>query len=439
MDNILFARWQMGISLVFHIIFACIGIAMPLMMVISEYLWHKTQDNDFLLLTKAWAKGTAVFFAVGAVSGTVLSFELGLLFPEFMRHAGGVIGMPFSLEGFAFFTEGIFLGIYLYGWDRISKRMHLFAGIIVAISGASSAVFVIMANAWMNTPTGFRLENGVFTDVDPIAAMLNPSSLHLISHMLLAAYMATGFAVAAIHAYVLLKFPNSGFHKKALAISLFLTVPCAVLQPAVGHFAGMQVAKNQPMKLAAMESQFKTEKGAPLRIGGIPDAKTRTTSFAIEIPGGLSFLANGDFGSEVKGLEEFPETDWPHEAVHYAFQFMVALGSYLLFISLWAALTWVRKGWTDYGRKFLIAAVIGGPMGFLAMEFGWIVTEMGRQPWVIYNIMRTSDSVTPMPGLFVPMTVFTLIYLALGVTVISILRRHVKASPVYAERTKEGA
>ncbi len=429
MENLLFARAQMGMSLAFHILFACAGIAMPLLMVIAEVAWLRTGKGVYHDLTRAWAKGTAVLFAVGAVSGTVLSIELGLLFPRFMEHAGPIIGMPFSLEGFAFFAEAIFLGVYLYGWDRIKPWLHVGAGVLVAISGAMSAVFVIIANAWMNAPRGFRFENGEFLDIDPIAAMGTPMAPHLIIHMLVAAYMGTAFAVAGIHAAVLLKSPRSSFHRKALGIALSLAIPMALVQPLVGDWSAKQVATHQPAKLAAMEGQYRTEAGAPLRIGGISDDEAMETRFAIEIPGGLSFLAFGSFDATVKGLEEFPRDEWPPTATHYSFQIMVGLGMALLALSLWAVLLWYRKRDLTISRKFLIATVIASPFGFLAVEFGWFVTEFGRQPWVIYNVLRTADTVTPMPGLVVPFTVFTLVYLGLAAAVIAILYRQVRRSP----------
>lgn len=429
MDNLLFARSQMGMSLAFHILFACAGVAMPLLMVIAEALWLKTGKGEYHDLTRAWAKGTAVLFAVGAVSGTVLSFELGLLFPKFMEHAGPIIGMPFSLEGFAFFAEAIFLGVYLYGWDRIRPSLHLASGVLVAISGAASAFFVIIANAWMNVPRGFRYENGQFLDIDPIGAMFTPFAPHLILHMVVAAYMGTAFAVAGIHAAILLRSPRSRFHRKALGIALAVGVPMALVQPLVGDFSAKQVAEYQPAKLAAMEGQYRTEAGAPLRIGGFPDDEAMETRFALEIPGALSFLAFGDFDATVKGLEEFPREDWPPVFTHYAFQAMVALGTALVALSLWALFLWYRKRPLAHSRAFLKAAVIASPFGFLAVEFGWFVTELGRQPWVIYGVLRTADTVTPMPGLWVPFTVFTLVYLGLAAAVIVILYRQIRRSP----------
>src|SRR5437899_9323417 len=231
MSDLLAARSQMGVSLAFHIVFAAIGIAMPLLMVVAERRWLATGDEIYHELAQRWAKGTAILFAVGAVSGTVLSFELGLLWPGFMRFAGSIIGMPFSLEGFAFFTEAIFLGVYLYGWDRVSPRAHRWAGIAVAASGAASGIFVVIANAWMNAPTGFELVNGLAVNVHPIAAIGNRAALSQTIHMTLAAYAATGFAVAGIHAFLLLKDPANAFHRRALQIALLVGAPAALLPP----------------------------------------------------------------------------------------------------------------------------------------------------------------------------------------------------------------
>lgn len=321
MSNLLAARSQMAMSLAFHILFAAAGIAMPLMMVVAEWRWLRTKDETYLTLAKRWAKGTAILFAVGAVSGTVLSFELGLLWPGFMKFAGPIIGMPFSLEGFAFFTEAIFLGIYLYGWTRVSPRKHLWAGVVVALSGAASAVFVVIANAWMNTPTGFSFYAGKATNIDPIAAMMNPSALGQTIHMVLAAYAAVGFAVAGIHAFQLLRDKQNLFHRRALAIALAVGGVAAILQPLSGDLLGQMLAKNQPVKLAAMEGHFKTEKGAALHIGGWPNEQTGETRYAIEIPYGLSLLAYHDPKAEVRGLNTFPRDEWPPVAfVHMRFK-----------------------------------------------------------------------------------------------------------------------
>src|SRR5438034_994111 len=330
MPDLLAARSQMGVSLAFHIIFAVVGIAMPVMMVVAERRWQVTGHAIYLDLAKRWAKGTAILFAVGAVSGTVLSFELGLLWPEFMRFAGPIIGMPFSLEGFAFFTEAIFLGIYLYGWDRIPPRAHLAAGGIVALSGAASGVFVVIANAWMNAPTGFELAQGQPVNVDPLAAMANPAAL-----------------------------PQ-----------------------------------------------------------------------AIHMPYGLSLLAFHDPGAVVKGLDAAPRDEWPNvPAVHFTFQLMVALGTYLALVALWAGWRAWRGADLAHDRWLLRAIGLATPMGLIAVEAGWMVTELGRQPWVIYGVLKTADAVTPMPGLIVPFLTFTLLYCFLGVIVVWLLYRQIVRSP----------
>lgn len=434
MPDLLAARAQMAMSLGFHIIFAVVGIAMPVLMVVAERRWQRSGDRIYLELAHRWAKGTAILFAVGAVSGTVLSFELGLLWPGFMEHAGAVIGMPFSLEGFAFFTEAVFLGVYLYGWDRISRRAHLAAGWAVAVSGALSGVFVVIANAWMNAPTGLRWVDGRAVDIDPIAAMLNPAAFPQVLHMTLAAYAATGLVVAGIHARPLLRQPRNAFHRRALAVALLIGAPAAVLQPISGDLSARFVAHWQPAKLAAMEGQFKTERGAPLRLGGWPDEAAGQTRYAIEIPYGLSLLAFKDPNAEVKGLHAFPREDWPPVAiVHIAFQVMVTLGSFMALVSavaLW--LMWRRRDLTQH-RWLLRALVLAAPMCFICVEAGWIVTEVGRQPWIIYGMMRTADAVTPMPGLVVPFVVFTALYCVLGVVVAWLLYQQVLRSPTGIE------
>src|SRR5712671_5143021 len=438
MNGLLAARSQMAMSLAFHIVFAAIGIAMPLLMIFAEWQWLRTKDEVYLALAKRWAKGTAILFAVGAVSGTVLSFELGLLWPAFMGYAGAIIGMPFSLEGFAFFTEAIFLGIYLYGWHHVPPRAHLFAGAVVSVSGALSGIFVVIANAWMNTPTGFHIVNGRPVDIDPLAAMMSPAAFAQTLHMTLAACAATGFVVAGIHAFMLRRDANNRFHKAALAIALTVGGVAAILQPLSGDLLAKMVAQNLPVKLAALEGQFETEKGAPLRIGGIPDESAGVTRYAIQIPYGLSILAYNDPNATVKGLREFPATERPPVAiVHISFQIMVACGMAMMGIALLAAWRYWR-GWRTRRRKsgtwldskwFLRALILATPLGFIAIETGWVVTEVGRQPWIIYGVMRTAEAVTPVPGLIVPFITFTLLYIFLAAITVWLLLRQVAASP----------
>jgi cytochrome d ubiquinol oxidase subunit I len=430
MSDLLSARSQMAVSLAFHIVFAVIGIGMPLLMVLAERRWLRTREQVYLDLAKQWARGTAILFAVGAVSGTVLSFELGLLWPRFMEMAGPIIGMPFSLEGFAFFTEAIFLGVYLYGWERVPPRAHLLAGVMVAASGAASAVFVVIANAWMNTPTGFTLVNGAFTDIDPIAAMLNPAAFPQVLHMMLAAYAAIGLAVAGIHAFLILQGRTSAFNRAALTLGLLVGAPAAVLQPFAGDIAARYVARRQPVKLAAMEALFETRAAAPLTVGGWPDMDRRTTRFALHIPYGLSLLAFRDPHAVVKGLDAAPRDEWPNvPLVHWSFDVMVGLGTYLAVVGLWAGWVAWRKRDVATQRRLLWALVIAAPCGFIATEAGWMVTELGRQPWVIFGVLKTADAVTPMPGLVVPFLTITLLYCALAVIVTWLLYRQIVRSP----------
>jgi cytochrome d ubiquinol oxidase subunit I len=440
MDNFIAARSQMGMSLAFHIIFATIGVSLPLMMTIAESRWRSTGDPAYLLLAKRWAKGTTILFAVGAVSGTVLSFELGLLWPRFMQYAGAVIGMPFSLEGFAFFTEAIFLGIYLYGWNRVPGWLHLLSGIIVAISGVLSAVFVTLANGWMNTPTGFDIVAGKFENIHPFVAMLNPAGIPEAVHMVLAAYTAAGFATAGIHGYLLLRRGRNRFDEVAIGIALSVGGTAVLLQSVSGDALARVVAAKQPMKLASLEGQFQTEAGAPFRIGGLPFPDERKTKYAIEIPYGLSLLSFHDPNALVKGLDQEPVSDWPNvRLVHICFQVMVRCGSLLSLFAVAAGwLSWKRHPLSKH-RGFLKALVLVSPFGFIALEAGWMVTELGRQPWIIYHLMRTKDAVTSMPNVRITFLTMTAVYLILGVIVFWLLGKHVIAAPDTTQLERPGA
>ena len=431
MDDFIAARSQMALSLGFHIIFSCIGMVMPFFMAVSHYYWIRTKRPVYLNITKAWSKGVAIFFATGAVSGTVLSFELGLLWPNFMKHAGPIFGMPFSLEGTAFFIEAIALGFYLYGWNRFNKWFHWVTGVIVGVSGLASGILVVAANAWMNTPAGFDYVDGQFTNIDPIAAMFNDAWFSQALHMCLAAFVATGFAVAGVHAYMVLRNKNVLFHSKAFRIAAIFAVIAALLQPISGDHSAKHVARYQPAKLAAMEAHFKTGKSVPLIIGGIPDVKNKKVDYALELPGFLSFLAHGDFDAEVKGLDSIPQEHHPPIAItHYAFQVMVGLGTILALISLIYLVALIKKkSWLEK-RWLLKLFVISVPLGYIAIEAGWIVTEVGRQPWIIHGIMKTRDAVTPMPGIVYSFYLFTAVYVSLALIVIFLLHRQIKMVPV---------
>lgn len=430
MTPLLSARSQMGFSLAFHIIFAAMGVSLPLMMTVAEWRWLRTKEPVYLILARRWAKGAAILFALGAVSGTALSFELGLLWPRFMEKAGSVIGMPFSLEGFAFFTEAIFLGIYLYGWDRVPPLLHCISGAIVAVSGAVSAIFVTCVNAWMNTPAGFELVHGEFANVHPLQAMFNPAALPEAIHMVLAAYCSVGFATAGVHSWLMLRRGRNRFDGVAIGIALAVGSIAVLVQGVSGDALARMVARTQPVKLASLEGQFQSESGAPLRLGGLPNLRLRETRYAIEIPHGLSLLAFHNANARVSGLNDFPEADWSNVTlVHIAFQIMVGLGSVLSAIALCGAwLAWKSAPISKH-PAFLRLLVLASPLGFIALEAGWMVTELGRQPWIISGILKTRDAVTEFPHLLLPFVLVSVLYCVLGCIAVWLLAAHVIADP----------
>ncbi|MBN2522243.1 MAG: cytochrome ubiquinol oxidase subunit I [Bacteroidales bacterium] len=427
MNDLLAARYQMAISLAFHIVYASIGMTLPFFMFVAHLKWIRTGKEVYLQLTRAWSRGIAIFFAIGAVSGTVLSFELGLLWPEFMKHAGPIIGMPFSWEGAAFFVEAIALGLFLYGWKMLNKWVHLTSGLLIGISGVASGFFVIAANGWMNSPEGFDWINGRAINIDPVDAMFNAAWISQSTHMVFAAFAATGFGVAGLHAILLLKNRTSELHKSAVKIALTFGVVASLIMPISGDFAAKNVAKRQPEKLAAMESLFETQAHAPLLIGGIPDVEEQEVRMAIEIPGFLSFLAFGKTNAEVKGLDQFPPDEWPPVLLtHISFQLMVLFGLIMAAISiLFIAFSWRWKN-TLIASWWLRLLGFSMPLGFLAIETGWMVTELGRQPWIIYRIMRTEEALTQMPGIVFPLVLISLVYLILSLLSVYLMRRQIR-------------
>lgn len=430
MDELLAGRAQMGGSLAFHIVFASLGVGLPLLMVIAEGLALHTGDPVWRALGRRWSKAFGILFAVGAISGTIISFELGLLWPRFMGYAGGIIGLPFSLEGFAFFVEAIFLGMYLYGWDRLSPRAHWLTGIPVAVSGTASAFFVVTANAWMNVPRGFRIVDGTVTDVDPLAAMFNPAWPTATAHMILAAYVATAFGVAAVYAAGMLRGRRDPYHRRALALALAVGAIAAPLQVGVGDLLGRTVAQNQPAKLAAMEGLWETERGAGLNLGGFPVPGQQRTVLNLRVPRFLSVLAYDDPDATVRGLKSFPAADRPSATpVRLSFQAMVGIGFALVGLSLWFWLAARRRGRAPEDRWTLRAIVASGPLAFAAIELGWMVTELGRQPWIVYGVFRTRDAITTSSGVGAAFVGFTVIYVALAVLTVWLLRRLAAGSP----------
>ncbi len=415
----------MAFSLGFHIIFAAIGMTMPLLMSTAHYLYLKKKDPVYLELTQMWMKGVAILFAVGAVSGTVLSFELGLLWPGFMQSAGPIIGMPFSWEGTAFFLEAVAIGLFLYGWKRMRPWVHWCTGLLVGVSGFVSGIFVVAANGWMNAPAGFDWVGGAARNINPVRAMFNRAWPHESLHMQLGALSAVGCAVGGIHAWLYLRGRAPALNLKALRIAMIFGAAASIVQPFVGHYAGERVAELQPAKLAAIEGLFTSGRRVPLTVGGLPDVETRTVKWGVEIPGLLSLLAHRDLNSEVVGLDRFPRQDWPPVLiVHVAFQIMVAIGSVLALLGVlyfWFA----RRG--TFPRWLLWALVGCAPLGMFAIEAGWVVTEVGRQPWIIYGIVRTRDAVTPVPGMVYHFYLFLGLYLALAAATVWLLRRQILA------------
>jgi cytochrome d ubiquinol oxidase subunit I len=415
----------MGTSLAFHIVFAVLGVGLPLLLCIAEGLAIFRKDALWMMLTRRWTKAFALLFAIGAVSGTILSFEIGLLWPTYTRFSGSIIGLPFALEGFAFFLEAIFLGLYLYGWERLSPRTHWLCSFPLWIGGAASAWFIVSANSWMNTPAGFQMKNGQVIGINPFQALFNPSTPDETIHMLLAAYVATGFGIATVYALALLRGKRGEYYRKGLLLGMAMGAIAIPLQIFSGDMIARFLVDAQPAKIAASEGVFHTGKGVPLKIGGIVDAKTGQIVYAIEIPDGLSILGTGTPHGTIIGLDAYAPNDRPDPFfVHPSFDGMVGSGFFTLFI---AGVFWLlyfrRKRLVPENRLLLWGIVLSGPLSFIAIELGWMVTELGRQPWVIYGILRTQDAVTTAPGLDISFAAFSGIYVVLAITLTVLLLR----------------
>lgn len=415
----------MALSLSFHIVFAVLGVGLPWLLLFVEDRWIRTGDIVWYQLARRWSKAFAVLFGVGAVSGTVLSVEFGLLWPAFMERYGSAFGVSFSLEAFAFFAEAIFLGLYLYGWDRLSPRAHWWCGVPVAIGGTLSALFVTTANAWMNTPVGIVEAGGKVVEAQPFAPFAAPTAWPQIVHLLIAAAMCTGFTVASVYAVGMLRGKTSTYHRRGLLIGLVVALSFTPVQLLVGDWAVRAVADNQPTKLAAIEGLSHTRDEAPLAIGGIYDEERGELVGAVEIPSGLSLLLGGSPRTVVSGLDEVPRNDRPPVTItHLAFDLMVGIGIAFVGLLGWAWWRWRRsRGTFTDSRWFLRAIAASGPAAMTALLAGWIVTEVGRQPWIVYRMMRTADAVSTAPGLELWLYLTTAIYLLLSVTLIGVLRR----------------
>jgi len=419
--DLLAAREQMALSLGWHIILACLGVGMPGLVLFAEWRGLRTGDEAYRLLAHRWAKAMGVLFAVGAVSGTILSFEMGLLWPGMMGIYGQVIGLPFFIEGIAFFVEAIFLGIYLYAWDRLPARVHLASGVPIVLAGVASAFFVVTANAWMNQPRGFTLIDGRVSAVDPWAAMFNPATPPETIHMILAAFMVSGFLVASVYAVGLLRGRRDRYHRLGFLVPFTTAAIVTPAQIVAGDYAARFLAANQPTKLAAIEGVYNTGSHVPLTIAGFP--VHGHLRFGLEIPDGLSLLVGYRPDTVITGLNSVPADLRPPVAVHLTFDLMVGIGFGLLLLGGWLGLSWWRRRDLPRSRWFLRAGAIAGVAACAALEAGWVTTEVGRQPWIVWGYQKTADAVNPAPGLITGFSVVCLVYLGMTVGTTLVLRR----------------
>jgi cytochrome d ubiquinol oxidase subunit I len=421
-DHLFQARQMQALSLGWHIVIVCFGVAFPAMVLFVEALGLRTGDPVYRTLAKRWSKAMLVLFAVGVVSGTILSFELGILWPEFMATFGDVFGLGFALEGFSFFVEAIFIAIYVYGWDRLPPRVHFLTGIPIAIAGVTGSLFVLAVNGWMNDPTGFRLEDGRAVDVEPWQALFGGNVWHQLVHMLIAAYMVAGFSVAGVYAWAWLHGRRDRYHRIGLVVPFTIAALAAPVQLVVGDWAARAVADSQPTKLAAFEGLGRTTADAPLHVlGWYDDGEVR---YGIELPKLLSLLSEHDPGATVEGLDAVPPDERPPvNVVRIAFQLMVAIGTGLAALAAVYLVTWWRRRRPPRSPWFYRAAVIAGPAAVVALISGWIVTEVGRQPWIVYRVMRVEDAVTGASGIPLGYAVVAAVYLALTVIAVALLRR----------------
>ena len=416
------ARSQMAFTLGFHIILACLGVAFPAIMLIANYIGLRRNDADALELAQRWSKVTAVTFAVGAVTGTVLSFEFGLLWPEFTGRFGSVFGILFAIEGIFFFVEAIFIAIYIYGWKRLPGWAHFWTGVPIVIAGLGGAFSVVAVNAWMNQPQGFTLVNGEVTDVEPLKVIFNPAVPYEVPHMILAAYLVTGFLVASVYAVGMLRGRRDRHHRLGLLIPLTVAAIATPLQFMVGDLATRAIADDQPIKFAAMECVQTTHRDVTEYIGGI--CTEDGVKGAIGIDGLNSFLVGDSTDTQVIGLDSVPPEDRPpaNALLHLAFDTMVGICVMLIGLGAWLGLAWWRRRDIPRSRWFLRATAVSGVAAIVALECGWIVTEVGRQPWVVYEVMRTEEAVTGASGVWITFSATLALYTALGVATVLILR-----------------
>jgi cytochrome bd ubiquinol oxidase subunit I len=422
-DYLLQARQMQAMSFAVHIPLVCFGIAFPAMVVFLEGLWLRTGDPLYKALAKRWSKAMLILFAVGVVTGTILSFEMGLLWPEFMASFGDVFGLAFGIEGFSFFMEAIFIAIYVYGWDRLPPRTHFAVGAPVILAGFTGSFMVISVNGWMNQPTGFSIRNGEVVDIKPLEALFNKNLWHELTHMYLAGFLVAGFLVASVYAAAWLRGRRDRHHQVGLVVALSIAALVAPAQLLVGDWAARTVAERQPIKLAAFEGLQETTKGAPFELFG-----------GIEVPKALSLLAFHNPNATVEGLNTVPKDDQPPwKIVKFSFRAMVAIGSALAGLGLWFIYFWWRRKRMPATVWFYRCLVAAGPLAVVALICGWVTTEVGRQPWVVYEVMRTEDAVTGASGIPVGYGALALVYVALAAIAYVMLRR-LGRSPFEVER-----
>jgi cytochrome d ubiquinol oxidase subunit I len=421
-SNLLAARELMAFTLAFHIVLSCLGVALPAIILIANYLGLKREDPDAMRLARRWSKAMAVTFAVGAVTGTVLSFEFGLLWPNFMERFGDAFGIAFAIEGIFFFTEAIFLAIYIYGWKRLSGWAHFWSGVPMVITGIGGAFSVVAANSWMNQPQGFTLDAGKVVDTEPVKILLNPAAGYEVPHMILAAYMVAGFLVASIYAVGMLRGRRDRLHRLGLLIPLTVALIATPIQIFVGDTAAREVADHQPAKFAGMECIQKTGDDQTEYIGGI--CTDEGVKGAIGIPDLDSYLVGFSPNTVVTGIDSIPADERPpaNTMLHLAFDAMVGIGTALLGLGAWLAFVWWRRRDIPQTPWFLRAVAVSGAAAVMALWSGWIVTEVGRQPWIVQGYMRTSEAVTEAKGIWFVFAAVLLLYTSLGTIAILVLR-----------------
>lgn len=437
-ETVFFSRVLTELTLSFHIIYATIGVGVPLMIMIAQWVGIRKNDDHYILLARRWTRGFVITVAVGVVTGTAIGLQLSLLWPNFMELAGNTIALPLFMETFAFFFEAIFLGIYIYTWDRFEdQKKHLLLLIPVALGASISAVFITIVNAFMNAPQGFDLVNGQLVNVSPLLAMFNPAMPTKVAHVVVTAYMTSAFVLASIGAYRLLKGAGHVYHQKAVFLTMKLGLIFSIATLILGDFSGKYLAEYQPEKLAAAEWHFETEKGAPLILYGV--LADGDVKYAIKIPFGLSILAHSSPNAEVIGLDQFREADVPPLYIHYMFDLMVTIGMWMILLSLvYVVGTWGK--WRFILTKwFKWLMVLGGPLSIIAIEAGWWLDEVGRQPWVLRGIMRTKDAATASGQVDTMLWLFAGLYLILGIGSVFVLWRMFRNNPVERELADRAA